>query len=728
MGQILVDAVGALADSFLDAAEIYTEGNGAEACATLLKGVGVAAGTFEAFCEEHPVQAIGGLLAGMAAITLIGPEALAATAGELAATNTMKEAALVLGEPAVSFACKWIIETATTLSGQAAFDEIYKTGGALSGALGGLFTSSTDENGSTFGVSGLPSDTPDGTLSQIAVSQGQVYATSSDGSLQVTSYSGPDASASTTLIYEPGSNNIVSLKDVENADGTSEITKYDPTTEGSITTFYQGRSGTGAINEIDVENADGTSAITTVDPSSGTRTTTHFTGANGTGATGAITLTTGSEADGDLNTVVFGRSTFYFKTTRASRSAIYEQAPFTCKAGVAQTYPAGADVFGYGENNPDYNPIFYHPPGNTWTASKTTTTTWLSEGLNVSGNYDTTMQFGVENLSTGQTAYVPLTFIGKIYQPATAAWSGFSFRNVLNLGIVHVGDVASGSLSVENSATGALVDVINGQNTYYHSIAENGVAADRSTDNDFSANSIEGLTSGDFENVVIQANTSQAGHFSTDINPHLVSHDDDLHDIAMLNQSFSVYTTVYNYAQAELSASGVGDFSSAPGVGGPEWTLNLGTVTQGSKALTEAISVLNAAASGWYTDTLSGSFSLSGGGFNVRNANSFSGIGGGKAYSGIRISTDTQDVGSNIEILRLTPTSVDQGGSTTQSVLTLVITDDVVPTSGSDLIQAAAAFGGGHNGISWADLPSSHADLGYMRDLSLAATRGFARL
>jgi hypothetical protein len=111
-----------------------------------------------------------------------------------------------------------------------------------------------------------------------------------------------------------------------------------------------------------------------------------------------------------------------------------------------------------------------------------------------------------------------------------------------------------------------------------------------------------------------------------------------------------VTAAVDNYAQAGFeNLSGLGVFSGSPTSG---YTLDLGTITQGSGPLTIRLGVLNSATG--LADILQGSLAVAGSSaFSVTGLGDFSGLGAGQADTSPTITLDTSTAGVFTETLTL---------------------------------------------------------------------------
>ena len=197
-----------------------------------------------------------------------------------------------------------------------------------------------------------------------------------------------------------------------------------------------------------------------------------------------------------------------------------------------------------------------------------------SVAINQASNGATTSGLGITSLGA-QT----VDLSGKVYQTAVA-----SVTPSVSFGIVHVGDSPTPqTITVTNTASGALVDSIVGSMT-----------AGPSPFSVVGGGSLgSGVTAGNNSGSALRVglNTSTAGVYTGNANLSLSSHDSDLADVALTTSPVSLSGTVNNYAAVGLASTTNGSLTG----GGSAYTLNLGTLTQGSGVITAALAALNAA-------------------------------------------------------------------------------------------------------------------------------------
>ncbi|WP_457422988.1 beta strand repeat-containing protein [Roseateles sp. P5_E7] len=164
---------------------------------------------------------------------------------------------------------------------------------------------------------------------------------------------------------------------------------------------------------------------------------------------------------------------------------------------------------------------------------------------------------------------------GKVYAPAVAQL-GIS---TLDLGIVHVGDMAAGSITVRNAASVAALN--------------DGLWASASAGGAFVAQAgIADLAAGQQDSLLVKLDASQAGVFNGTATLDLFSRNADMSDLTLASQQVTLKAQVNHYAELGLSKlSGAGSFAG----GGKLYTLNFGTLTEGSGNLSAELAVGNLA-------------------------------------------------------------------------------------------------------------------------------------
>ena len=528
----------------------------------------------------------------------------------------------------------------------------------------------------------------------------------------ITTYNFSTGVSTTTNYSGANGSGSVTGADQENPNGTSVITTYNPNTGSHTITSYNGPNGGGMTTSSDQENADGTSAITIYN-SNGSGTTIDYSGPNGTGTnTGSGTMTYNS----GTASLHFNNADSYFDVsvgTSANFGTIrnsgyfYQNVYSVVPNGQTQvtfvTYLDGGTI----EAN-RYNPtatISLSSPFGAYTGYSTGMVGPVESGGVVTGGYITADNYiTLSTVNSGvYTSAIPIavsTYLpgdagggSTVTQTVNVAASGTVYGMAAGLvengdagGITlsaHVGGAASHTITIENAASGTLTDTLNSLFSFLGGNGPSGLS--------LSNNTLSNLSAGASGSVTLTLSpASNAGYGYTYLEPNLSSHDSILTDVAAPtnitttaayggNYLIPINEYIYNYAAALLANSG--------GVGtlvqnGNAWTLSLGTVQQGAKAAT--VAVTNTGPSGAYTDTLNDSVAVtSGGGFTLGGATSFTGLAAGATSSGLTITPVTTANGTNSETLTFSPISADSYSSPTAlASQTLTITDTVTGVSG----------------------------------------------
>jgi len=217
---------------------------------------------------------------------------------------------------------------------------------------------------------------------------------------------------------------------------------------------------------------------------------------------------------------------------------------------------------------------------------------------------------GAPDFSLGS---VNVDLTGRIYAPAVAQVD----TPTVNFGIVRVGDVVTArTVSVGNSASGALTDTLTGNLT--------GGSVPFTA-----AGSFSGLAAGagNSSALTVALNTATAGVFSSNAALAFTSQNPDLADLNLPGGTVALSAQVNRLAQAALAQiGGAGTLAGA----GTSYTLNFGTYVEGSGSFAASLSLGNIAAAP--ADDLNGSFDLSGIGagsaFTLVGFNGFNGFNG----------------------------------------------------------------------------------------------------
>ena len=238
---------------------------------------------------------------------------------------------------------------------------------------------------------------------------------------------------------------------------------------------------------------------------------------------------------------------------------------------------------------------------------------------------------GAADLAIGSAS---VTLDGRVYTTAAAT----NNTPAVNFGIVHVGDTASRSVSVTNSApVTALNDTL--------------VVSAAGASGSFTASgSVSGLTAGSTSTALsVGLNTASAGVFSGSAAFSAASHDADLSDAALANLAVSLAGQVNNYASDAFAlAGGAGRLTQV----GSTYILDYGTVAQNSRTLTTTLTAANTASGP--ADLLAGSFQfLDPADFGESGFASFLALAAGQATGPLTLSFDSLTVGSFIDTIVL---------------------------------------------------------------------------
>ncbi|HLB98336.1 MAG TPA: choice-of-anchor D domain-containing protein, partial [Acetobacteraceae bacterium] len=318
--------------------------------------------------------------------------------------------------------------------------------------------------------------------------------------------------------------------------------------------------------------------------------------------------------------------------------------------------------------------------------------------INQASNGATTSGLGISSLGS-QT----VDLSGKVYQTAVA-----SVTPAVSFGIVHVGDTVSPqTITVTNTASGALVDSIVGSMTAGpapFAVVGGGTLG-------------SGVTAGNNSGSALQVglNTSTAGTYTGNANLTLSSHDSDLADVALSTSPVSLSGTVNNYAEVGLAGATKGSLTG----GGSAYTLNLGTLTQGSNggSIAAALAALNAALGPADALTLnSGDYSvISGGGEFGVTLNQVTDLAAGDSQdNALDVSLDTNDIGTFDEVITFDGIGSNASGyNSNVNVLDPTLTIEATVTAGG----SGPPPTGVPEPSSWLVLLSALAGLGGMRRL-----------
>jgi len=274
-----------------------------------------------------------------------------------------------------------------------------------------------------------------------------------------------------------------------------------------------------------------------------------------------------------------------------------------------------------------------------------------------------------------------VSLTGKVYQTAVAA-----VTTSVNFGTVHVGDVVSDqAVTVSNTASGALVDVITGGFT----------TPPPGSPFVASGNLGTGVAAGTSSNALqVGLSTSTSGVFNATANLALKSHDPDLSDVALSTGPVSISAQVNNYAIAAFAKTdGNGSFSNTDS----NYTLNFGTLTLHGASQNAALGVLNGATG--LADLLDGSFTVSGGGgeFGLGGFDDFTDFDAGQSEA-LSVMFDPTMTGSFDEVIDLAGIGHNASGYSESLPATLTLEARVTssvptPEPGTLVILATALAG-----------------------------------
>ena len=289
--------------------------------------------------------------------------------------------------------------------------------------------------------------------------------------------------------------------------------------------------------------------------------------------------------------------------------------------------------------------------------AKSATIGLISDAANI-GGCGTTCQM---TLASQQVAVT-----GKVYSPAAAQVN----TTAVDFGIVHTGDVlAARGISVTNSGpTSALSDVLLG--------SLGSASGPFTTGGSFASLAAQAT---DTTSLTASLSTANSGVFSSSASATFASHDGDLADRALGSTAITLTGQVDNYAKAALEQTGGPVTLTASG---NVYTLDFGSLAQGSPGLDDTLAVLNSATG--LADLLSGSFSPSGSapGFDLSGFGAFSGLGAGQSKGGLTVDFDTGTVGSFEDTITLHSTGSNASGySAALDDVTLVLEGEVTGTA-----------------------------------------------
>jgi hypothetical protein len=258
---------------------------------------------------------------------------------------------------------------------------------------------------------------------------------------------------------------------------------------------------------------------------------------------------------------------------------------------------------------------------------------------------------------------------GNVYTVASASVA----PTTLNFGVVHVGDVVGAqNVGVTNTAQ---VTALNDTLTGSFGGASGPFAA---------SGSLSGVAAQATDGTSLKAslNTATAGVYNSTGFVNLQSHDADLADVNLGSTAVNLQATVNNYAKPVFEFdTGVGSLSGS----GTTYTLNFGTVTQGSGSLTADLDVTNL--TNGPSDLLKGSFCLPGQGcstdafidFLLSGFSTFQGLGAGQSTGLLSVGFDTTTLGLFQDTITLASAGYNSSGYDNPFAdITLIIQGNVV--------------------------------------------------
>ena len=310
--------------------------------------------------------------------------------------------------------------------------------------------------------------------------------------------------------------------------------------------------------------------------------------------------------------------------------------------------------------------------GTAGTFSGSQAVTFASTGAGTTGAADAALTSGSVAVS------------GKVYAAAVASVS----PNPVNFGTVHVGDTATKTVAVGNTATGALTDVLTGGfGTVSAGFTGSGTLG-------------SGVAAGSTGSLSVALDTSSSGSKSGSAGLLLASHDADLADVAVAAAPLSLLGKVNNYAVSAFGKlSGFGSFSGATN----SYTLDFGSVTKGTLGEVGNLYAYNFASG--LSDLLGGFYQVvsSSAAFSLSGFDAFGGLGAGQSTGALTVGFDTSGLGTFSETIRLVGRgSNDSGYDAAVADTLLVLRGSVVdggtggtavPEPGSLAVLASALAG-----------------------------------
>ncbi|MEO7851915.1 MAG: choice-of-anchor D domain-containing protein, partial [Rubrivivax sp.] len=251
---------------------------------------------------------------------------------------------------------------------------------------------------------------------------------------------------------------------------------------------------------------------------------------------------------------------------------------------------------------------------------------------------------------------------GTVYTPAVAQVNTTS----VNFGIVHRGDVvAARNVSVSNAAAVAAPnDDLTG--------SLNGASGPFTASGNLAG---LGAQATDTTSLVVNLNTSNAGVFNGTANASFASRNAVMSDLDLGSNAISLQAQVNNFAELALNKSaGAGTLSFSGGT----YTLDFGSLVQGSMALDAGLSIFNVAVGP--ADVLGGSFAIgAGSAFMLSGFDPFAVIAAGAAQGGLGVSFASSTIGEFTQTIVISAAGSNASGfSGALADTTLVLQGSVV--------------------------------------------------
>ena len=247
---------------------------------------------------------------------------------------------------------------------------------------------------------------------------------------------------------------------------------------------------------------------------------------------------------------------------------------------------------------------------------------------------------GAADVSVGSAT---VTLNGKVYAAAVAGVS----TPTIDFGIVHVGDTVGRGVSVTNTATGALTDVLTG--------AAFGAGGPFSASGTLGAGLAAGQTS---SALTVGLHTATAGVYAGTATFDVASHDADQADAALARLAIGLTGTVNEYASDAFAfGSGAGSLTRS----GSTFFLDFGTVMQGSGVRSATLFAGNVASGP--ADLLDGAFQfLDAADFGEGALAGFAGLAAGQSGGPLMFTFDALAAGDFMDTIVLHGIGHNAGG------------------------------------------------------------------